>query len=441
MTNTTLNPSDKSAGITLTGGNLIATNNNNSLSGVRAVHAQQVGKFYWECTNNVSANLNDGVGLARITVPLTQAINSGPAGTGLVAFSQQSSGAVFYDGVGKASLGGLAYGSTLGIAVDLGAPLIWFKHINSPGVWNANPAYDPGAGTGSYPSIATVCAVDACPYANLQGGGDSITANFGASAFVGTVPTGFTAGWPNSSGGWTTWTPGDLSSMTLSNGNLTATCTGSGYVRASTDKKLAGAGKYYWEISVTKASGNSNIGFCPSALANPNYNLNTFAPLASGGTYIAGGWQGSITPAYGSVPIVMAYALDMVNNKAWLRFAPNGFWNGVAAANPATGVGGIPISEVGGGYPAFPFISLQNTSDQMTPNFGDSAFVGAAPSGFTAGWPTSSLGTTDMVVTQASVEEWIVIGLSQMELTQAAIEVWGLPPGPVIYQARAMVLA
>jgi arabinogalactan endo-1,4-beta-galactosidase len=51
MANTTLNPSDKNAGITLSGGNLTATNNNGAQpQGVRAAHSYGTGKFYWEGT-------------------------------------------------------------------------------------------------------------------------------------------------------------------------------------------------------------------------------------------------------------------------------------------------------------------------------------------------------------------------------------------------------
>lgn len=49
----------------------------------------------------------------------------------------------------------------------------------------------------------------------------SQTFNFGASAFTYSVPSGFTAGWPSQSSGWTTFDPTTVEEGTLSNGNLT----------------------------------------------------------------------------------------------------------------------------------------------------------------------------------------------------------------------------
>jgi hypothetical protein len=70
---------------------------------------------------------------------------------------------------------------------------------------------------------------------------------------------------------FTTWSPTDLLTTTISGGNLTATSTGTlGYVRAI-DKKLAGSGKFYWEVQVsTWLAGNTGVGYAPSALSNPN---------------------------------------------------------------------------------------------------------------------------------------------------------------------------
>src|SRR4029077_3706756 len=70
------------------------------------------------------------------------------------------------------------------------------------------------------------------------------TANFGASAFKGTIPAGFSA-W-----GASTTFDGTTTNATLTNGNLTVqhsnTTTNSG--ARSTD--LRNSGKYYFEITV-----------------------------------------------------------------------------------------------------------------------------------------------------------------------------------------------
>src|SRR4051812_16441177 len=72
MANTTWSATDKSAGITLSGGNLIATNNNNAASGVRAADKQLTGKFYWEVTCTTYTWGGNGVGVVVASTALGQ---------------------------------------------------------------------------------------------------------------------------------------------------------------------------------------------------------------------------------------------------------------------------------------------------------------------------------------------------------------------------------
>jgi hypothetical protein len=84
---------------------------------------------------------------------------------------------------------------------------------------------------------------------------------------------------------------------------------------------------------------------------------------------------------------IMGMAVDLDNRQLWVRASPAGSWNAGGTANPATNVGGIAI-------PAgtmVPFVTFGGGSgaanNVVTANFGSSAFSGAAPSGFTSGWP------------------------------------------------------
>ena len=67
-----------------------------------------------------------------------------------------------------------------------------------------------------------------------------------------------------------------------------------------------------------------------------------------------------------------------------------GPWNGDAAANPATGAGGVDLTacEPNALFPMVHTSAIATT----TFNFGNAAFAYAVPSGFTAGWPGSGTG-------------------------------------------------
>jgi hypothetical protein len=446
---TTLNPADKSAGITLSGSNLVATNNSNTISGVRALDKQAQGKFYWETTLGPFTHANDAISLANYSVSLTQVLSSAGAGTGVIGVMANnpsgSNGAVHYDGAYQFSLGGLTSGATICVAADLTGQKVWLKQIGARGWWNSVFTNDPAASIGGA-NCAAVTPVDVVPFVGFTTSGDSVTVNFGTTAFVSPAPSGF-VGWPKTGGGFSTWSTTDKTNTTLTNGNLTATATGSGFIRAA-DKQLPAAGKFYWEVTVAKLSGNGGIGFCPSALAAPAYNNQTcFHINSSGSLYMNGGISVS-----NLVPIVagctLGIAVDLVANKVWFRNTLASLWNGSATADPAAGVGGIAVPTVGQPFVVAPLISLQNTNDAVTANFGASAFVGAVPAGFTSGWSSTGVpGATNVIATQISVEEWVRnIGTTAI-VTQIAIEEWAsvasVPP-PVVgggAQTRAMVMA
>lgn len=106
---------------------------------------------------------------------------------------------------------------------------------------------------------------------------------------------------------------------------------------------------------------------------------------------------------------------------------------------------------------------VSNTSDAVTANFGDTAFTGAVPSGFTSGFtagasiPTNALATQiaaehwfstnpDMQLTQVAVEQWAAVSTvnPQLVMTQVALEQWAsVASAPVggAPQARVMIMA
>jgi hypothetical protein len=195
MANTTWNPADKGAGVTLTGGNLIASATVQN-QGVRAVDKQTTGKFYFELTITAGATFQAIHGMGNATASLSSVANSPTNAVGILG----NTGTIFNNGSNAGiSFGTLANGNIIGIAVDLTSNQIWFRLAPS-GNWNANASYAPG-GTGGV-SISTIKSAGLFPlFAIASTVPTTDSANFGDSAFSGAVPGGFTAGFPAGSGG------------------------------------------------------------------------------------------------------------------------------------------------------------------------------------------------------------------------------------------------
>lgn len=181
----------------------------------------------------------------------------------------------------------------------------------------------------------------------------------------------------------TTWNPSDISTnVTLSGGNLTATASGNGAVRATA---AISSGKYYFEITMaTWIGANPGPGVALASVTLPW--INTTAGVAYvdgfGNIRINGSTSGSSlgTTASGNV---IGCAVDRGANLIWFRKAAAGNWNGSGTADPATGTGGLSISAIAGSL--YPGVMFTNNTEQAVANFGGSSFVGTIPSGFTAG--------------------------------------------------------
>lgn len=182
---TTWNPADL-INITLSGGNLIATPTGGG--GVRSLGSATGGsKYYWEGTWGVGTA--SGFGVANSSATLSTVINTG---TGAAFVS--NSGASTVNGVSQTNIGAFGAGGVCCIALDVGAQFIWFRN-GSAGNWNGSGTANPATGVGGWsinsiegtsnPIFALCGAVTAA---------SSITVNFGAAAFAGVVPSGFTSG-------------------------------------------------------------------------------------------------------------------------------------------------------------------------------------------------------------------------------------------------------
>lgn len=184
----------------------------------------------------------------------------------------------------------------------------------------------------------------------------------------------------------TTWNPSDLVNVLLTNSNLTETTSpGQGSVRSVASISSA---KYYLEITLGTGSGSAVIGIA-NASANlatvPTTGVSAAVCNGLGAIAINGGAQTGI-PAFAANGIC-CIAVDIGASLIWFRNGAAGQWNGSGTANPATGAGGYSMSGLtGGASPLFVLAGATVAGLPTTANFGASAFSGAVPSGFTAGW-------------------------------------------------------
>jgi hypothetical protein len=177
--------------VTFSNGNLTATKTtNNAFVSVRSTKYKLTGKWYAEkvAFSNGSTN-NVGVGVGRGSFLLNLYAGQSAPSVGI-----RNNGFGDNDGVswvsGAADLT-IPDGTWTFIALDADTSRVWFKKQGGTN-WNnsgtANPATGVGglllSGAGAIYLLGTL-------FGNTPG--DTGTVNFGATAFIGTVPSGFTA--------------------------------------------------------------------------------------------------------------------------------------------------------------------------------------------------------------------------------------------------------
>lgn len=188
---TTFNPSDVSAsGGGLSGGNLTITNPNVSAwYGARSARPiVGINKTYMEFTVSCIVG-NTAIGLCTSALNLDSAGLSGP-GDSMVYYWHGET----YATTGPSTSGmsaSLSDGTVICVAVDRGARKAWWR-VGS-GSWN------PGMGGTQNPATASGgfdlwTFANVYPFVVIYGGavGNTATANFGATAFTHTAPSGFT---------------------------------------------------------------------------------------------------------------------------------------------------------------------------------------------------------------------------------------------------------
>jgi hypothetical protein len=176
---TTWNPDDKSASITLSNGNLTATATNTAWKSVRATEYKSSGKWYFETVISVAASTYHIVGVGTGSASTGSYVGSDSYGYGYLG----QNGSKFHSGSTT------AYGSTftlndvIGVALDLDNGKIWWAKNN---VWQAGGV--PASGTGeAYSGLSGSFYPMYSPYTLNNAG----TLRTDLSSFSYTPPDGF----------------------------------------------------------------------------------------------------------------------------------------------------------------------------------------------------------------------------------------------------------
>jgi hypothetical protein len=134
------------------------------------------------------------------------------------------------------------------------------------------------------------------------------------------------------------WNPSDINSVTLSNSNLTAACSGGGPASARTKTAIPTTGKWYWEVHAdANPTTDLMMGIADGTL------LETAWWYSGGGTHSVMVYGGSVDYNGGPVANIGGLATNDVIQFAYdaaakvLYIGRNGVWQ---LGNPSAGTGG-----------------------------------------------------------------------------------------------------
>jgi len=224
-----------------------------------------------------------------------------------------------------------------------------------------------------------------------------------------------------------TWGTSDkTANVTLSGSNLVATSSGAAGGARASDRQITG--KFYWEVTLTTAANNTTgVGIASAFATLGSLTTSTCVVTKQAGNVLVNNAASGSTLGARASGDLICIALDIDAKLIWFRVGAAGNWNGSGAANPATGAGGVLITGmgVGPGYPLYPYCNLNANLEAVTANFGDTAFTGTAPSGFTGGFTSGATVPAIAAATQAALEEWD--NNADARVTQVALEQWVNP--------------
>jgi len=399
------NVSDKHSDISLSNGDLTASNTVTGNHAVRADVWFSTGKYYWEVRVDASGPTPQmNIGVATVNSELNVRLGTGYKDFAIFAYK----GRKVNDGTEELYSDSYGVGDVVGVAVDFDAGKIWFS-IN--GVWGNGG--NPAAGTGAaFSNLNTpVSGISYFPAWSGYDDEDVVTGQFDSADWTYAAPSGF----GEATAPAVTWNPLDKhANVELSNGNLTAGLSASfsngALVRATVSKD---AGKWYWEITC-----HSNPSFTMTGMGSSTEPLDRHLAQWGSGRLDAYGYRNSgnvrelvdgaadvkasgIT--YGINDVIMI-AVDFDAGKIW--WGKNGTW--VLSGDPGAGTN-ESWSSVSGEF--FPAVSQTSDADSVTANFGATAFVYTPPTGF-SGIGAAEPPVPDPSSTIVEVEE--IVGFSSV---------------------------
>ena len=177
----------------MSNGNLTATVEIWEYEAVRSIFGASTGKYYWEITIDFSVyHLEDGVSAAVGTNAVDLASQIGSDALGWAVWSSYASypnGLKYHNGEYPATDIGFTTGDVVGIALDMDNGKLWFS-VNGTWLDSGNPSTGTNA---MYSDLSGTIYAIAC-MRSLPPEAVAQTANFGASAFSYSVPSGFNSG-------------------------------------------------------------------------------------------------------------------------------------------------------------------------------------------------------------------------------------------------------
>lgn len=192
-TYTTWNSADKSASLTLSGGDLVVTRSGASgaQAAVRGIAGKSSGKWYFEITyTDITTDQDDAsFGVGNSSASLSGYVGSDANGWGCTKTGAGSTTPQKANSGSKSNFADTATwadGSVFMVALDISAGKVWFG-VN--GTWFGSG--NPGSGTNEAYSGLTGTLY---PMVSTARQNDIFTGNFGTSSFSYSAPSGFT-GW------------------------------------------------------------------------------------------------------------------------------------------------------------------------------------------------------------------------------------------------------
>ena len=164
--------------------------------------------------------------------------------------------------------------------------------------------------------------------------------------------------------------------VAVTNGGLTVTHNNTTNSVGANSSSFNVAGKYYFEVTVGATSFPSNA----LGIILPT---GTYADVGNFVNSTVVNMAGNASSGYSLGAIgggdLIGVAVDLDARLAWFR-KNGGNWNGSASYDPTTGAGGAGIGP--GAFAPCVRFTAAGSADNMTANFGTTAYANAAPSGF-----------------------------------------------------------